>query len=62
MNGCSGTINKSTERSCVLRIKPIGRRFRDQSMIRKIGYRFSLATYAKGVCAEIMLKQKDRAG
>jgi hypothetical protein len=28
-------------------------------MIRKSGNRFSLATNAKGVCAEIMLKQKD---
>jgi hypothetical protein len=27
-------------------------------MIRKSGYRFSLATNAKGVCAEIMLEQK----
>ena len=26
------------------------------------GYRFSLATNAERVCAEIMLKQKDRAG
>jgi hypothetical protein len=31
-------------------------------MIRKSGYRFSFATNAKGVYAEIMLKQKDRAG
>jgi hypothetical protein len=31
------------------------------SMIRKSGYRFSLATNARR-CAEIMLKQKDRAG
>jgi hypothetical protein len=31
-------------------------------MIRKSGHRFSLATNAKGVCAEIMLNQKDRAG
>ena len=30
-----------------------------QSMIRKSGNRFSLATNAKLVCAEIMLKQKD---
>src|ERR1700682_4113996 len=29
-------------------------------MIRKSGYRFFLATNAGGVCAEIMLKQKDR--
>jgi hypothetical protein len=29
-------------------------------MIRKSGNRFSLATNARGVCAEIMLKQKDR--
>jgi hypothetical protein len=28
-------------------------------MIRKSGHRFSLATSAKGVCAEIMLKQED---
>jgi hypothetical protein len=28
------------------------------SMIRKSGYRFSPATNAKGVCAEIMLKQQ----
>jgi len=27
------------------------------SMIRKSGYRFSLATNAERVCAEIMLKQ-----
>jgi hypothetical protein len=27
-------------------------------MIRKSGYRFSLATNAERVCAEIMLKQK----
>jgi hypothetical protein len=33
-----------------------------QSMIRKSGYRFSLATNAERVCAEIMLKQNDRAG
>jgi hypothetical protein len=31
------------------------------SMIPKSGYRLSLATNAAGVCAEIMLKQKDRA-
>jgi hypothetical protein len=31
-------------------------------MIRKSGYRFSLATDAERVCAEIMLKQKVRAG
>src|SRR6266699_1482353 len=30
-------------------------------MIRKSGNRFSLATNAERVCAEIMLKQKDRA-
>jgi hypothetical protein len=30
-------------------------------MIRKSGHRFSLATNAERVCAEIMLKQKDRA-
>jgi hypothetical protein len=30
------------------------------SMIRKSGNRFSLATNAKGVCAEIMLNQKER--
>jgi hypothetical protein len=30
-------------------------------MMRKSGNRFSLATNAGGVCAEIMLKQKDRA-
>jgi hypothetical protein len=29
------------------------------SMIRKSGNRFSLATNAKRVCAEIMLKQRD---
>jgi hypothetical protein len=28
-------------------------------MIRKSGYRVSLATNAGGVCAEIMLKQKN---
>ena len=28
------------------------------SMIRKSGYRFSLATNAERVCAEIMLKSK----
>jgi hypothetical protein len=28
-------------------------------MIRKSGNRFSLATNARGVCAEIMLKQED---
>jgi hypothetical protein len=28
------------------------------SMIRKSGYRFSLATNAERVCAEIMLKQR----
>ena len=33
-------------------------RFR-HSMIRKSAKRFSLATNAKGVCAEIMLKQKN---
>ena len=32
-----------------------------QSMIRKSGYRFSLATNAERVCAEIMLKQEARA-
>src|SRR5882724_7537056 len=32
-----------------------------QSMIRKSGHRFSLATNAERVCAEIMLKQEDRA-
>jgi hypothetical protein len=31
-------------------------------MIRKSGYRFSLATNAERVCEEIMLEQKDRAG
>src|ERR1700712_3779284 len=31
-------------------------------MIRKSGHRFSLATNTERVCAEIMLKQKDRAG
>jgi hypothetical protein len=31
-------------------------------MIRKSGYRFSLATNAERVCAEIMLKQEGRAG
>jgi hypothetical protein len=30
-------------------------------MIRKSGNRFSLATNAEGVCAEIMLKQRTRA-
>jgi len=30
-----------------------------KSMIRKSGYRSSLATNAKRVCAEIMLKQRD---
>ena len=30
-----------------------------KSMIRKSGYRFSLATNAERVCAEIMLKQED---
>jgi hypothetical protein len=30
-------------------------------MIRKSGYRFSLATNAERVCAEIMLKQEARA-
>ncbi len=30
-------------------------------MIRKSGDRFSFATNAGGVCAEIMLKQKDGA-
>jgi hypothetical protein len=30
-----------------------------QSMIRKRGYRFSLATNAERVCAEIMLKSED---
>jgi hypothetical protein len=30
-------------------------------MMRKSGNRFSLATNAGGVCAEIMLKQKDGA-
>jgi hypothetical protein len=34
----------------------------NSSMIRKSGHRFSLATNAEGVCAEIMLNQKDRAG
>jgi hypothetical protein len=29
------------------------------SMIRKSGYRFSLATNAERVCAEIMLKQDE---
>jgi len=28
-------------------------------MIRKSGYRFSLATNAERVCAEIMLKSKE---
>jgi hypothetical protein len=28
-------------------------------MIRKSGNRFPLATNARGVCAEIMLKQED---
>src|SRR5207302_244029 len=32
-----------------------------QSMIRKSGYRFSLAQNPERICAEIMLKQKDRA-
>src|SRR5205823_5392053 len=31
-------------------------------MIRKSGYRFSLATNAKRVCAEIMLRQKLKSG
>jgi hypothetical protein len=31
-------------------------------MIRKSGNRFSLATNAERVCAEIMLKQQTRAG
>jgi hypothetical protein len=31
----------------------------DYSMIRKSGYRFSLATNAQRVCAEIMLKSKE---
>jgi hypothetical protein len=31
-------------------------------MIRKSGNRFSLATNAKRVCAEIMLKQRDLKG
>jgi hypothetical protein len=30
--------------------------------LRPAGHRFSLATNAERVCAEIMLKQKDRAG
>jgi hypothetical protein len=30
-------------------------------MIRKSGHRFSLATNAERVCAEIMLKQKDES-
>jgi hypothetical protein len=30
-------------------------------MIRKSGYRFSVATNAERVCAEIMLKQKDES-
>jgi hypothetical protein len=30
-----------------------------QSMIRKSGYRFSLATNMEGVCAEIMLNHKE---
>ena len=33
--------------------------FTPQGMIRKIANRFSLATNAKSVCAEIMLKQRD---
>jgi hypothetical protein len=32
---------------------------RGENMIRKSGNRFSLATNAKGVCAEIMLNQRD---
>jgi len=39
-------------------IKPGDIRLR-QSMTRKSGDRFSLATNAGGVCAEIMLKQED---
>jgi hypothetical protein len=34
-------------------------RLQAQSMIRKSGSRFSLATNAERVCAEIMLKQRD---
>jgi len=36
-----------------------GLKFHSWSMIWKSGHRFSLATNAKGVCAEIVLKQED---
>src|SRR5262249_12371830 len=36
----------------------VSSRFSNWSMIRKSGYRFSLATNAERVCAEIMLKQE----
>jgi len=39
----------------------LGGNFVPKAMIRKSGYRFSLATNAKRL-REIMLKQKDRAG
>jgi len=61
---CGDTDEEITARKASLpkwRLKA-RRRWLDVSMIRKSGCRFFLATNAERVCAEIMLKQKDRAG
>ena len=54
---CALACNRPSVDNCKGKIRLAG----PFEQIRKSGYRFALATNAGGVCAEVVLKQKDRA-